>query len=91
MTPVEQIQQITTNVHDLVDSGMLNQGQGDALVAKLDEAMQKLNEENNRAASNLLQAFINQVQAYINAGILSATEGQNLIDAANSVISQISG
>ena len=63
----------------------------DALVAKLDEAMQKLNEENNRAASNLLQAFINQVQAYINAGILSATEGQNLIDAANSVISQISG
>ncbi len=41
------------------------------------------------AACNQLRAFINQVNAFINVGILSDAEGQALIDIANGVISEL--
>lgn len=44
---------------------------------------------NTRAACNQLRAFLNQVDAFINAGVLPPDKGQELIDAAQAVRNQI--
>ena len=53
-------------------------------------ALQQLENGNTAAAINQLQAFINQVNAFINAGTLSQTEAQPLIDAAQAIIDLLS-
>ena len=90
-TPQEQNELLIDEVEALVTTGVLNPGQGNALIAKLEAAIRKLNQGNVNAAINQLQAFINQVNAFINGGILSPEEGQPLIDAANNIINQLSG
>jgi len=90
-TPQNAIQDLIDQVEALVVAGKLNQGQGNALKAKLNAAIQQLNKGKTHTAINQLQAFINQVNAFINAGILSPADGQALIDAANNIINCISG
>ncbi len=88
--PQPAIQSLGGAVTNLVNSGVVNQGQGTALLAKLQAAIAQANRGNATAAINQLQAFINQVNALINVGILSQAQGQPLIDAANAIISQLS-
>ncbi len=88
--PTSPLTLVTLHHHDLVESGVLNLGQGCALIAKLDAALTP-DKGNEIAAMNQLQAFINQVNAFINAGILSPAEGQPLIDAAQAAIDELSG
>src|SRR6266516_407535 len=89
-TPTEEIQIIRTAVNNLVTGGNLGQGQAMGLLAKLDAATRQLNSGKVQAARNILQALIQQVQAFISEGILSAADGQPLIDAAQSAINQLS-
>ncbi len=51
-----------------VDADELDQGQGKSLIAKLEEAIKKLNQGQWNVAINKLHDFIDQVNAYINAG-----------------------
>jgi hypothetical protein len=78
-------------VESLVNAGVLNQGQGNALIEKLEQAERRLNKENKKTACNVLQAFVNQVEAFIKTGRLPEKEGQWLIETAKSVISQLCG
>ena len=88
--PEYQIDTIIHEVKELVNKGVLSEGQGSALNTIIGEAQKMiLDKENTTAACNLLQDFINQVQAYINAGTLPATKGELLIGTANDVISQL--
>lgn len=64
-------------------------GQGTALTSKLDGALEKLDQGNVQSAINKLQAFINQVHALINSGILTSAEGQSLQQAAMAIIAQL--
>ena len=89
-TPKAQLDAITHEVERLVNKGDLDRGQGYELNTKIEAVQKMLNEADRTAACNLLQAFVNQVQAYINAGTLPATKGQFLIGTANNVISQLS-
>lgn len=77
------------SVQNLVTSDSLNQGDGNALKAKLDTITQTLNAGNTQAAINELNAFINQLNAYIKSEVLSQAEEQSLIDEANSVINTL--
>jgi hypothetical protein len=104
-TPQDATQDLITQVQALVDAGVLNQGQGNALEAKLEAAIMSLDKGNDNAklgaaimsldkgndneAINQLNAFINQVNAFINGGILSPAEGDVLIAAANNIIDAI--
>ena len=92
-TPQEQIDSIITNLNSLVDSATLNNGQGNSLVSKLEAVKQQLDKTNIIPACNLLQAFINQVMAFMSGEepMLTEAEGQPLIDAANSLVSELSG
>jgi probable HAF family extracellular repeat protein len=88
-TPAEQLADLRDDVASLGTAGKLNQGQVQALQAKLDASGRELDSA-KKTAANQLRAFTNQVQALMSAGILSASDGQTLIDAAQTLISQLS-
>lgn len=87
--PNTQIENLIANVENLVNTEILNKGQGNALIAKLEAALKSLDKGNAQAACNQLQAFVNQVNAFINSGKLTPEQGQELINAANAVINEL--
>jgi probable HAF family extracellular repeat protein len=88
-TPEEAIADAVAEVAGLVDAGTLGQGEANALVTKLDAAQRQLDKGNIGPALNVLAAFINQVDAMVNSGRLTAEEAQPLIDAATAAIEMI--
>lgn len=86
LTPNQGIEGLIEKVHELVDRGELNKGQGNALIAKLDAAIKQLDRDNVHVVINQLQSFINEVEAMIRSGLLLPEDGQPLIDAANEII-----
>ena len=90
-SPEEQIVSLTIQIDDLVDSGILNGGQGNALNAKLYAVFKKLDQGKPDVAVNLLIAFTNQVLSFIDDGVLTVDEGEALINAGNSIIDGILG
>ena len=76
-------------VRALQAAGSLNRGQANALLVKLTNASSKLASGQAQAAVNEINAFINQVQAFVNAGVLTAEQGQTLIDGALGLIARI--
>ncbi|MBI3949375.1 MAG: HYR domain-containing protein [Acidobacteria bacterium] len=89
LTPQQQIDLIIDDVEELVITGVLNQGQGNALISKLEDAIDALNRGNTNAACNKLKDFICQVQAFINNRTLTPAQGQPLIDEAVEVRTNI--
>jgi uncharacterized repeat protein (TIGR01451 family) len=87
--PQQQIQDLINEVNALHNTGTLNQGQTNSLIAKLNASIDSLNHGQQNAACNQLQAFINKVIDLINAGVLTTTEGQSLIDFATLIRNQI--
>jgi hypothetical protein len=67
-------------------SGALNDGQANALISKLQSAMAALQNGNTTPARNKLKAFINQVTTLVADGVLSAADGQALVDEANAIL-----
>jgi hypothetical protein len=76
-------------VRALEASGALGGGNANALVAKLEGAIAQLEQGNVRPAVNKLGAFVNQVEAFLQDGTLSADVGQSLIDAAGRIITTL--
>ena len=91
MTPREGTEGLIDQVQSLIEQGIVSQGQGNALIAKLDGAIKQLEKGNTKTAINELQAFINQVNDLMNSTppILTPAEGQPLIDAANAIIAAL--
>jgi hypothetical protein len=89
LTLQQATQLIINDVARLVAQGVLNKGNGNALTAKLQAAIQQMNRGNFQTATNQLRAFINQVNAFIQARKLSQAQGQALINAAQNIILQI--
>ena len=86
-----QINNLIGEVEAIRDTGTLNNGQANALITKLEGVLDKLDRGNTTPAINTLNAFINQVNSFIDEGILPPEVGQTLIDAANDLIGQIMG
>ena len=85
----DQIQLATDYVHDLVSEEILNKGQGNALVSKLEGVLSALDKGNTNAALNKLNAFINQVNAFEEANFLTTDEADALRQAAVDIINSI--
>jgi hypothetical protein len=84
-------QNITNIVNEIVKNKILDPGNGEALSAKLANSQKQLEQKNNKAAVNTLQAFINQINAFIKTGKLTPEMGQQLINSANYAIAHIEG
>lgn len=85
-TPQEATHDLIADVQELVASKVLNKGQGNSLIVKLENAIKKMDQENHNAAINMLYAFINQVTDFHNAGILSDDQANALIASAERII-----
>ena len=70
--------------------GYMNKGQGNALIVKLEHALDHLINDRRVATVNVLGAFSNQVEDFIQDGVLPSVLGWMLIDRANDFIELIS-
>ena len=88
-TPQEEAAVLRDLAQSLIHDGVLNLGQGYALVSKLDMIDRHLADRDIEAARELFQAFIDQVQTFVGAGTLTVAQGPPLIEAAQNVIDQL--
>lgn len=89
LSPGSQVQSLQDAIQNLVSTGVLGAGQGNALLAKLAAALQQIGNGNSNPAKGQLGAFINQINALVAGGTLTAAEAQPLLDAANAVLAQL--
>lgn len=83
LSPEEVAQNLIGKVEDLVSIGSLSERQGDGLIAKLTEIIEKLNASLPlETVCKQINAFIKQVNAFIKAGKLSAEESAELTESA---------
>lgn len=76
-------------VGGLVTEGALNSGQGNALLAKVATAQEKLEQANARAAVNALGALLNQLAAWGRSGVLTAEKAGLLADVVAAAIGDL--
>ena len=81
----ESIQDTVTLVIEMIEDDKLNEGQAVSLIQKLDSAIKKLEDGKDNSAYNMLQSFINHIEAFMKSGVLTFDEGQPLIDSARAV------
>jgi len=94
--PIVQAQEVVENflveaIEALTDDGTLNQGRGNALLSRLNDAIKKIDQGKDAIAVSLLQAFSDQVNDLVDDGILTPADGQPLIDGANAIINALGG
>ncbi len=90
MTTEAEIRELINDVQKLLDDGVLNDGQANALTSKLENVLDKLANGNSNAAANQLGAFINQVEDFVIEGILTTDQGDLLIKAATLLVEVLS-
>jgi len=88
LPPAQRIGLLLHHVTRLVTTGVLNGGQGNALAVKLQGAVEKLADDETEAAMSKLGAFINQVEAFRDAGVLSEGQGASLLEIARDVMAR---
>ena len=77
---------MTATVQSLVISGVLTKNEGKKLSNILASVIKDLDAKKTKSVIKELNAFIIQVEVDVQNGILSPTQGQALVDEANSVI-----
>ena len=86
LTPIQRLEQCAASVADLESQGILNKGQTNSLVTKIDGAIVMLEAEKTRPAVNKLGAFQNEARAYVNGRKLTPEQGEELIFCVQGVI-----
>ena len=89
--PMVEMENLVADVVVLIEDGNLdiNEGQRNAILEKLQNAVDRAESDNTNAAINSLNAFINQINAFINAGSISQLDGDALIDGAQIIINAL--
>ena len=85
LTLRDQIAALGAQINALVEGGALAPNQAFPLTNKLQQIVNRFDGGQTTAACNQLGAFINQVNADIGSGTLTAAQGQALIDAAEAI------
>ncbi|MGI0097656.1 MAG: Ig-like domain-containing protein [Nitrosopumilaceae archaeon] len=87
---ISDIEEVIDIVKSLATSGgPLSATHVNALIVKLQGAIDKLEQGKEGAAINKLESFINQVNAYMNSRILDQATGQSLIDDVRNIINSL--
>jgi len=89
-SPQQATQAIINAVNALFSQGVLNGGQENSLVVKLQHAINLMNAAKTAAAIGNLHAFIGEVNDLLSSGVLSPSQAAPLISAAESVIARLS-
>ena len=94
LTPAEQVDETIDDVTDLIDEGTLSEGDTQGLLAKLGQIQRMIVDGRPvQAVVGQLTAFINEVGSLMNSDppVLSASDGQVLIDATQALIDELTG
>ncbi len=84
----ERIAFLQRHVARLVENGVLTDGQGNALTVKLAGTLEKFAAGETEPAMNKLGAFINQVEALRDTGILSDGQSASLLMIAQDIVTR---
>lgn len=74
------------DIESLVEEGLLNKGQANALIVKIENSIKSIEKGNTNAAENQLTAFISQSEDFVENEILTEEQGESLINAAETGI-----
>jgi probable HAF family extracellular repeat protein len=85
-TQQDPIEELKGEITQLVDGGVLNEGQGISLMAKVESAERKYDQGRTNSAVRKLRAFINQVEDFVDTGVLTVEQGDDLIGLAEDTI-----
>jgi hypothetical protein len=88
-TPQQAIMDLQGAVQDLVDGGVKLPANGQSLQSKLQEALAFLADGDLENARGAIGAFINQVNAFLKTGKLTQEQADNLLAAANAVLTML--
>jgi hypothetical protein len=80
LTPAQAIPNVISTVNAFLAAGTLNGGQANSLIVKLQHAITSLTSKPDQpTACNQLQSFVNEVHAYVSAGILTPSQADELL------------
>jgi hypothetical protein len=85
------VARLQRQVQALVPAGRLSRAQAHALAVKLEAAARRLDRDRPKPATNVLQAFVNQVEGLLRSRRLFPADGRPLIEAAGCLISRLEG
>ena len=90
-TPEAALEELSEEIADIVSEAGLPASSGEALLTKVDAAVRMLNTGKTGAAANVMNAFINQVNALVRSGRLPAADGETLTGSARAAIQRMNG
>jgi DNA-binding beta-propeller fold protein YncE len=76
-------------IQNLVGSGVLNEGQANALTVKLDQALLRLAQGKTKVAVNVLGALIDQILDLKDEGVLTEEQANGLIEKIHAIIAEL--
>lgn len=79
LTPAQALPLVQSQIQNFQSSGVLTGGQANSLSVKLAHAIDQLNAARPGTACNQLKAFVNEVNAYVSAGILTPAQASALL------------
>ncbi len=84
----DDVQDIEDEINYLIDTNQfdINSGQADNLLYRLQHAVEKTDDGKIKPAINILESFINKINAYINSGDISPENGDGLIAGIQDII-----
>ena len=86
---LQSVANVATHVAQLVEKGTISQADGNSLTSKLDTVSKQLEDGHRTPARNVLNAFLNEVDAMQRSGRLSASDAAALADEVRRVIAAI--
>jgi uncharacterized repeat protein (TIGR03803 family) len=88
-TPEQATQNIINSVNALFSQGVINGGQDNSLVVRLQHAITMMSAGKNAGAIGNLESFISEVNDLLNSGVLTPSQAASLINAAQAVIAAL--
>jgi Bacterial Ig-like domain (group 3) len=82
----QELALIIKQVTGMVTNGILNGGNGNALIVKLNNAINSLDKGNTISGVNQMDAFLNQTNAFLKSGKLDSTDALTLISEMDEAI-----
>jgi pullulanase-type alpha-1,6-glucosidase len=85
----EMMRSLIDEIEALVAGGNLNSGQGNSLIVKVENSIKNLDKDKPETALYNLNALSNEIQDFIDEGVLSIEDGQALLEAIEVIRFQI--
>ncbi len=89
LSPEEAIEELTTSIQDLVNSGTISSFQGTILSGPLNRALRFADRGNTRIATFQLNSFKFRVRLFTFFGLMDNNEAQTLLDGADAIIDSL--